>query len=64
VLVRAWAELGALYQQLGEGDRAIEMYERFIAAWENGDAEVQPLVDRARAEVATLRGQGYEPRRR
>jgi serine/threonine-protein kinase len=36
VLVRAWAELGALYQQLGEGDRAIEMYERFIAAWENG----------------------------
>jgi len=61
---RSWAELGALYQQLGEGDRAIEMYERFIAAWEDGDAEVQPAVDRARAEVARLRGEGYEPRRR
>jgi tetratricopeptide (TPR) repeat protein len=64
VLVRSWAELAALYQQLGEGDRAIEAYERFIAAWENGDEVVQPTVDRARAEVARLRGEGFEPRRR
>jgi serine/threonine-protein kinase len=64
VLVRSWAEVGALYQQLGEGDGAIEAYERFIAAWENGDEVVQPAVDRARAEVARLRGEGYEPRRR
>jgi tetratricopeptide (TPR) repeat protein len=64
MIVRSWAELAALYQQLGEGDRAIEAYERFIAAWEYGDAEAQVAVDRARAEVARLRGEGYEPRRR
>ncbi len=64
VLVRSWAELGALYQQLGEGNHAVEAYERFIAAWENGDEVVQPAVDRARVEVARLRGEGYEPRRR
>jgi tetratricopeptide (TPR) repeat protein len=64
VLVRSWAELATLYQRLGEGDRAIETYERFIAAWEHGSAEAQVAVDRARAEVARLRGEGYEPRRR
>jgi tetratricopeptide (TPR) repeat protein len=55
--VRAWAERGALYQQLGDTERSIEMYERFVAAWEGGDELVQPLVDRARSAVATLRGE-------
>jgi tetratricopeptide (TPR) repeat protein len=61
--VRSWAERAALYQELGERELAIEMYERFIAAWENGDDTVQPLVDRARAAVAALRGELAEEER-
>ena len=63
--VRSWAERGALYQELGDREGAIEMYQKFIAAWENGDETVQPLVDRARAAVAALRGElGEEERGR
>ncbi|UCG85885.1 MAG: protein kinase [Gemmatimonadota bacterium] len=54
--VRSWAERGALYQELGDRDSAIEMYQKFIAAWEPGDDSVQGLVDRARAAVAALKG--------
>ena len=63
--VRSWAERGALYQELDERELAIEMYERFIAAWENSDYTVQPLVDRARTAVAALQGElaGEERRR-
>ena len=64
VLIRTWAERAVLYQQLGETDRAIAMYEKFIAAWADGDAEVQPLVERARAAVAALKGEVREPVRR
>jgi hypothetical protein len=63
--VRSWAERGALFQELGDRDAAIEMYQKFIGAWENGDETVQPLVDRARAAVAALRGElGEEERGR
>lgn len=55
--VRSWAEHGALYPELGERERAIAMYQKFIAAWQSGDETVQPLVDRARAAVATLQGE-------
>jgi tetratricopeptide (TPR) repeat protein len=61
--VRSWAERGALYQQLGETAPAIEMYEKFITAWANGDEVVQPLVARARQAVAALRGETREPLR-
>ena len=54
--VRSWAERGALYQQLGERDKAIEMYQLFIAAWSDGDDIVQPQVQRARDAVAALEG--------
>jgi len=53
--VRSWAERGALYEQLGETERAIEIYERFIAAWQDGDEMVQPAVESARARVSLLR---------
>ncbi|NNG16986.1 MAG: protein kinase, partial [Gemmatimonadales bacterium] len=55
--VRSWAERGALHQQLGDSAQAIENYERFIAAWEHGDAAVAPQVDRARSAVAALKGE-------
>ncbi|MCZ6755327.1 MAG: hypothetical protein O7E49_08445, partial [Gemmatimonadetes bacterium] len=55
--VRSWAERGALYQQLGDRDKAIEMYQLFIDAWSSGDDIVQPQVERARSAVAALQGQ-------
>ena len=54
--VRSWAERGALYQQLGDRDKAIEMYQLFIEAWSGGDDSVQPQVERAREAVAALEG--------
>lgn len=55
--IRSFAERGALYQQLGDADRAIEMYERFVEAWRRADAPLQPQVDRAREAIAALRGE-------
>jgi len=63
-LVRSYAERGALYQELDERDRAIEMYEKFIAAWEQGDEEPQKMVARARQALAALRGETAPPVRR
>jgi tRNA A-37 threonylcarbamoyl transferase component Bud32/tetratricopeptide (TPR) repeat protein/TolB-like protein len=60
LLVRSWAERGALHQALGETAEAIRWYERFIAAWEHADPELQREVDRARDALAALKG---EPRR-
>jgi serine/threonine protein kinase/tetratricopeptide (TPR) repeat protein len=62
--VRSWAERGAVYQLLEEEEKAIEMYERFVAAWDGGDEMVQPHVSRARLAVATLRGETRQPERR
>lgn len=57
LLIQSWAERGALYQQLGQTDKAIEMYEKFIEAWQDGDQHVQPSVERARRAVRVLRGE-------
>jgi serine/threonine-protein kinase len=59
--VRSWAERGALYQQLGERDRAIEMYQKFIDAWAGGDDIVQPQVQAARDAIAALSGEVDTP---
>jgi tetratricopeptide (TPR) repeat protein len=57
LLIQSWAERGALYQQLGQRDEAIEMYEKLIDAWQDGDEHVQPSVERARRAVQVLRGE-------
>jgi tetratricopeptide (TPR) repeat protein len=57
LLIQSWAERGALYQQLGQTDEAIEMYEKLIDAWRDGDQHVQPSVERARRAVRVLRGE-------
>ncbi|MEE8361510.1 MAG: protein kinase [Gemmatimonadales bacterium] len=57
LLISSWAERGALYQQLGQKDKAIEMYEKLIDAWRDGDQHVQPSVERARRAVRVLRGE-------
>jgi tRNA A-37 threonylcarbamoyl transferase component Bud32/tetratricopeptide (TPR) repeat protein len=56
LLVRSYAARGALHQQLGERDQAIEWYERFVAAWEGADPPLQPAVQRARDAIEALRG--------
>jgi tetratricopeptide (TPR) repeat protein len=57
LLIRSWAERGALYQQLGQTAEAIEMYQKLIDAWRDGDEHVQPSVERARRAVQLLRGE-------
>jgi len=57
LLIQSWGERGALYQQLGQKDEAIEMYEKLIDAWRDGDEHVQPSVERARRAVQVLRGE-------
>jgi len=54
-VVRSYAERGALYQQLGEREKAIEYYERFIASWRDADPKLRPAVERARAAVQAIR---------
>ena len=55
LVVRSYAERGALYQQLGEREKAIEYYERFIASWRDADPKLRPAVERARAAVQAIR---------
>lgn len=64
LLIRSYAERGALYQALGDRQRAIEMYQKFIDAWGEGDETVQPMVQRARDALAALRGEAPPPARR
>jgi TolB-like protein len=40
--------LAEAYEQVGAYDRAADVLARFIAIWETGDPEVQPVVDAAR----------------
>jgi tetratricopeptide (TPR) repeat protein len=54
--VLSFAERALLHEQLGEHERAIELYEKFTAAWQDADPELQPMVRRARAAAARLRG--------
>ncbi len=63
LIVRSWAERGALLQRLGRTAEAIEQYERFIDAWADADPVLQPLVERARRTAAALKGEIGEVRR-
>jgi len=52
--VRSFAERGALYQRLGDPDKAAEFYRKFIDAWQFADTGLQPAVERARAALEAL----------
>jgi tetratricopeptide (TPR) repeat protein len=64
LLVRSYAERGELYQQLGDLQKAVEFYDKFIAAWSNADPELQPQVDRVRKARAAAKGEVWPERRR
>jgi tetratricopeptide (TPR) repeat protein len=52
---RTFAARGRLYEELGQRDKAIENYQRFVDLWADADAALQPQVAAARASIAQLR---------
>jgi tetratricopeptide (TPR) repeat protein len=49
-------QLGKIYEQLEEYDRAMEAYEYFAHYWRDADPELQPMVEEARQAAIRLRG--------
>ncbi len=47
---------GEIYERLGNGERALHHYGRFITLWRDCDAEFRPLLEKARQAVARLSG--------
>jgi serine/threonine protein kinase/tetratricopeptide (TPR) repeat protein len=52
---RSFLARGKLYEAVGERDKAIEAYERFLAIWKNADPRLEPQRREAREAVARLR---------
>lgn len=55
VYVRSYLARGRLYEQMGEKDRAIASYNRFLVLWADAEAPLQPQLREAREAVARLR---------
>jgi len=49
---------GRIHAQLGDRQKAIESYRRFVDLWGNGDPAVQPRVEAARAAITRLEKPG------
>lgn len=49
-------QLGKIYEQLEEFDRAIESYRYFVEYWQNADPELQWMVEEARRKIIQLEG--------
>lgn len=58
--VPALREMGELYEARGDTIKAIDSYQRFVAAWQSADPELQPQIKQARARIAALAGEGTE----
>ena len=43
-----------IYERLGEPEKAIEHYARFIEMWKDCDQELRPMVDGAKIRLAKL----------
>ena len=52
--LRAHVRLGELHERLGRPDEARKSYERLLATWKDGDADLVALIE-ARARLARLR---------
>jgi hypothetical protein len=55
-IVHAQLRLGPLYEEMGDGARAVEAYQRMVDQWADGDARSQETVQRFRERIAALRG--------
>jgi tetratricopeptide (TPR) repeat protein len=51
---------GEIQERLGNCEKAIEHYERFIGLWEDCDPELRPLTGEAEHQLAQLRGKQSE----
>ena len=50
---------GQIYEQLGDREKALEHYRRFVSLWRNCDAAMQPQLKEAQATISRLeRGSG------
>jgi tetratricopeptide (TPR) repeat protein len=52
----AQRELGKIYEQLEEYEKAVESYEYFVEYWRDADPELQPMVEEARQAIIRLEG--------
>jgi tetratricopeptide (TPR) repeat protein len=50
----AQRELGMIYEQLEEYDKALESNEYFVHYWQDADPEFQPMVEEARQAIIRL----------
>jgi tetratricopeptide (TPR) repeat protein len=53
-LARQLRRLGALYEQKGNNEKAIEYYQKFADLWKNADPEFQPEVIEAKRRISAL----------
>jgi tetratricopeptide (TPR) repeat protein len=44
----------AIYEGLGERERAVEHYRRFVTLWRDCDPALRPIVEGAKAELARM----------
>jgi tetratricopeptide (TPR) repeat protein len=54
VYAKAFYELGKIYQQKGQNDKAVEHYNKFINLWKNCDPIFQSMVEEARKRLSEL----------
>jgi len=50
----AYLRSAEIYEKLGDRDRALEYYRRFVTRWRNADASYQPLVREVDGRIARL----------
>jgi tetratricopeptide (TPR) repeat protein len=62
LLVRAWAELGTLYQRTGDVQRAAAAWRRVIDAWRDGDPAYREFARRAETALRNLEASTTRPR--
>ena len=53
--VRSFVARGRLYEQLGEREKAVASYEKFLALWADAEAPMQPQLREAREAIARIK---------
>ncbi len=53
----AYRQLGALYEEAGDTENAVRLYNEFVELWKDADPELQPVVADVRARIAQLVGE-------
>jgi len=60
-LAGTYKRLGELFEQRGDTARAVEYYDKFVALWDDADADLQPRVEEVRRRVARLSSTDRRP---